>query len=67
MSAAAAPAAVPWRAADGTAEERFTEDPTTLLAELTAEALTRGERLEELSVTRPSLEDVYLELTETYA
>jgi ABC-2 type transport system ATP-binding protein len=58
---------VAWRAADGTTEERFTEDPTTLLAELTAEALARGERLEELSVTRPSLEDVYLELTESYA
>ena len=41
----------------------MTEDPTALLHELTAEALARGERLEELSVTRPSLEDVYLELT----
>ena len=58
---------VAWRAADGTAEERFTDDPTSLLAELTAEALARGERLEELSVTRPSLEDVYLELTELAA
>jgi ABC-2 type transport system ATP-binding protein len=58
---------VAWRAADGSAEERFTEDPTALLAELTAEALARGERLEDLSVTRPSLEDVYLELTESYA
>ena len=64
---AAARYRVAWRAADGTSEERFTEDPTTLLAELTAEALARGERLEELSVTRPSLEDVYLELTETFA
>ena len=43
--------------------ERETDDPTTLLHELTAAALARGERLEELSVTRPSLEDVYLELT----
>ena len=58
---------VAWRAADGTLEERFTEDPTALLATLTAEALARGERLEELSVTRPSLEDVYLELTELAA
>jgi ABC-2 type transport system ATP-binding protein len=41
-----------------------TDDPTTLLHELTEAALARGERLEELSVTRPSLEDVYLELTE---
>jgi ABC-2 type transport system ATP-binding protein len=44
--------------------EHVTADPTTLLHELTAAALERGERLEELSVTRPSLEDVYLELTE---
>jgi ABC-2 type transport system ATP-binding protein len=58
---------VAWRAVDGTLEERFTDDPTALLHELTAEALTRGERLEELSVTRPSLEDVYLELTEAFA
>ena len=41
----------------------MTDDPTTLLHELTGEALARGERLDELSVTRPSLEDVYLELT----
>ena len=58
---------VAWRAADGTLEERFTEDPTPLLHELTAQALARGETLEELSVTRPSLEDVYLELTEAVA
>ena len=44
--------------------EHETDDPTTLLHELTAAALARGERLEDLSVTRPSLEDVYLELTE---
>jgi ABC-2 type transport system ATP-binding protein len=44
--------------------EHETDDPTTLLHELTAAALARGERLEELTVTRPSLEDVYLELTE---
>jgi ABC-2 type transport system ATP-binding protein len=43
--------------------ERETEDPTTLLHEATASALARGERLEDLSVSRPSLEDVYLELT----
>jgi len=44
--------------------EHVTDDPTTLLHELTAAALARGEKLEELCVTRPSLEDVYLELTE---
>ncbi|HEX6026823.1 MAG TPA: ABC transporter ATP-binding protein [Solirubrobacter sp.] len=58
---------VAWRAADGTLEERFTDDPTALLAKLTSEALARGETLEDLSVTRPSLEDVYLELTEAVA
>ena len=47
----------------GSCVERFTEDPTALLHELTAEAMARGERLEDLSVTRPSLEEVYLELT----
>jgi ABC-2 type transport system ATP-binding protein len=40
-----------------------TDDPTELLHRLTSEALARGERLEQLSVTRPTLEDVYLELT----
>ena len=40
-----------------------TDAPTRLLNELTAAALQRGERLEGLSVTRPSLEEVYLELT----
>jgi ABC-2 type transport system ATP-binding protein len=43
--------------------EQQTDDPTELLHRLTSEALERGERLEGLSVTRPSLEDVYLELT----
>jgi ABC-2 type transport system ATP-binding protein len=45
--------------------ELDTDDPTELLHELTTEALARGERLEDLTVTRPSLEDVYLELTRT--
>jgi ABC-2 type transport system ATP-binding protein len=54
---------VSYRDASGAHVERQTEDPTRLLNELTAEALARGERLEELSVGRPTLEDVYLELT----
>jgi ABC-2 type transport system ATP-binding protein len=44
-------------------ESRETEDPTALLHQLTSAALARGEALADLSVTRPSLEDVYLELT----
>jgi ABC-2 type transport system ATP-binding protein len=54
---------VAYRDASGELIERQTNDPTTLLHDLTAEALARGERLEELSVGRPTLEDVYLELT----
>ncbi len=54
---------VAYRTAGGETVERETEDPTRLLHELTGAALARGERLQELSVGRPSLEDVYLELT----
>jgi ABC-2 type transport system ATP-binding protein len=52
-----------YRSGDGELVERDTDDPTALLHELTEQALARGERLEELSVGRPTLEDVYLELT----
>jgi ABC-2 type transport system ATP-binding protein len=38
-------------------------EPTRALHVLTAWALARGEELEALTVTRPSLEDVYLQLT----
>ncbi len=47
--------------------EEVSLETTTLaqtLHELTGEALARGEELEGLEVTRPTLEDVYLELTE---
>jgi ABC-2 type transport system ATP-binding protein len=40
-----------------------TTEPTRLLNELTSEALAEGRELEGLSVRRPTLEDVYLELT----
>jgi ABC-2 type transport system ATP-binding protein len=40
-----------------------TEDPTRALHELTGWALERGVQLDSLEVTRPSLEDVYLEIT----
>jgi len=40
-----------------------TTTPVETLHRLTGEALARGEELEGLEVTRPSLEDVYLELT----
>ena len=54
---------VAYRNSEGKLIEHETDDPTTLLSELTREALARGEHLEELSVARPTLEDVYLELT----
>jgi ABC-2 type transport system ATP-binding protein len=40
-----------------------TDDPTELLHRLTRDAVARGERLEGLEVNRPTLEEVYLELT----
>ena len=40
-----------------------TREPTRRLHELTTEAIAAGEELEELEVRRPTLEDVYLELT----
>jgi ABC-2 type transport system ATP-binding protein len=43
--------------------EHQTDDPTELLHRLTRDAIARGERLEGLEVTRPTLEEVYLELT----
>jgi ABC-2 type transport system ATP-binding protein len=48
---------------EGRTVEHETEDPTALLHEATGAALARGERLEALTVTRPTLEDVYLDLT----
>jgi len=41
-----------------------TEEPTRVLHELTAKALAEGRELEGLEVRRPSLEEVYLSLTE---
>jgi ABC-2 type transport system ATP-binding protein len=54
---------VAYRNGTGREVEQETDDPTTLLHELTGAALARDERLEGLAVTRPTLEDVYLQLT----
>jgi len=54
---------IAYRDANGARIERQTENPTRLLNELTSKAIEQGESLEELSVGRPTLEDVYLELT----
>ena len=54
---------VTWRDEHGELQTRVTDAPTPLLHQLTSAALARGEEVRELSVTRPSLEDVYLELT----
>ncbi len=48
---------------DGEVVVEQTTEPTRRLHELTAAALERGEELEGLEVRRPTLEDVYLELT----
>jgi ABC-2 type transport system ATP-binding protein len=54
---------VTWRDEDGALQTRETDDPTALLHQLTSAALARADRLRDLSVTRPTLEDIYLELT----
>jgi ABC-2 type transport system ATP-binding protein len=55
---------VAWRDGDGELHGRETPDPTALLHKLTSEALAHGEPLRDLSVTRPTLEEIYLELVE---
>lgn len=55
---------VAWRDRDGELHGRETADPTALLHQLTSEALAHGDQLRDLSVTRPTLEEVYLELVE---
>ncbi len=49
------------RTADGTLELR-TDRPTELVHELTGWAIAAGFALEDLSVSRPTLEDAYLGL-----
>jgi ABC-2 type transport system ATP-binding protein len=49
---------------DGREVSLETTDPVRELNELTGRALAEGRQLEGLEVRRPSLEDVYLELTE---
>ena len=55
-----------YQTAGGFVEVR-TQDPTRTLYELTSWAVRRGVMLEGLEVTRPSLEDVYLQITEKVA
>jgi ABC-2 type transport system ATP-binding protein len=57
------PARITWRE-QGREVELETTTPVETLNELTGRALAEGRELEGLEVRRPSLEDVYLELTE---
>jgi ABC-2 type transport system ATP-binding protein len=41
-----------------------TQEPTRVLNELTTRALAEGRELEGLTVRRPTLEDVYLSITQ---
>jgi ABC-2 type transport system ATP-binding protein len=63
LGAGSARSRVTWRDDNGEVVSREVEDPTALLHQLTSSALARGEALRDLTVTRPTLEDVYLELT----
>jgi ABC-2 type transport system ATP-binding protein len=49
---------------DGDTVALETDDPTRTLFELTSWAVQSGTMLDGLQVTRPSLEDVYLEITD---
>jgi ABC-2 type transport system ATP-binding protein len=51
----------------GSSVDVLTSDPTGDLHAITTWALARGVALEELTLTRPSLEDVYLELVDVRA
>lgn len=59
----AQPSLITYRSADGEVTVSTT-DPVATLHELTGRALAEGTPLERLEVKRPTLEDVYLELTE---
>jgi len=63
LAAAAGEAVVSFRSG-GHAVRFRTATPPADLAPLLADAAERGEELEALTVTRPTLEDVYLQLTE---
>jgi ABC-2 type transport system ATP-binding protein len=52
---------------DGNEVVLRTDDPTRTLHELTTQALADGRELEALEVRRPSLEEIYLSLTEEAA
>jgi ABC-2 type transport system ATP-binding protein len=52
---------------DGEEVVLTTDEPTRVLHELTAQALADGIELEELTVRRPTLEEIYLSLTEADA
>ncbi len=54
---------IPGAEVNGSAIEVETESPTKVLHQITSWAVQHGVELEKLEVLRPSLEDVYLELT----
>jgi ABC-2 type transport system ATP-binding protein len=62
LDGGAAPYRVTWRDAAGALHSRETPDPTALLHQLTSEALAHGGPLRDLAVSRPTLEEVYLDL-----
>jgi ABC-2 type transport system ATP-binding protein len=63
LSGAAPPTEIRYRR-DGKEVVVSTQEPTRVLHELTAQALAEGRELDGLTVRRPTLEEVYLSLTE---
>ncbi len=62
-----APAEIRYTDRAGASRLVRTDDPVRALHELTTRALADGDALDGLTVTRPTLEDVYLELTKEQA
>jgi ABC-2 type transport system ATP-binding protein len=58
------PTTISYRGSDGAQVALSTTTPVATLNELTGRALAEGFELQNLEVRRPTLEDVYLELTE---
>jgi ABC-2 type transport system ATP-binding protein len=65
LGSAASHYIVSWTDAKGKSQRKELEDPTKLLHEITADALKRKQPVQDLHVARPTLEDVYLELTQS--
>lgn len=64
LSAASTKYRVSWTDQHGNPQSEELDDPAQLLHDLTTAALRAGQPIQDLHVSRPTLEDIYLELTD---